>query len=150
MVTFRLYKKSDFENCIRLFEQNSPEFFAPNEKTEYSEYLNRAPKNYHLGFNKAELVAAFGFKIDKNEGRISWIMVSPLVHGSGVGSEIMKRIFYEANCKQVEIIHISASHKSEPFFSKFGAKEVKRIADGWGPEMHRVDMVLNLNSAKKY
>jgi hypothetical protein len=29
-----------------------------------------------------------------------------------------------------------------PFFARFGAVEARRTSDGWGPGMHRVDMVL--------
>ncbi|WP_242112849.1 hypothetical protein [Luteimonas aquatica] len=39
-------------------------------------------------------------------------------------------------------LHISASHKSAPFFARFGALETARVPDGWGPGMHRVEMRL--------
>jgi hypothetical protein len=29
---------------------------------------------------------------------------------------------------------------AEPFFSRFGARPVTHTPDGFGPEMHRVDM----------
>jgi hypothetical protein len=41
-------------------------------------------------------------------------------------------------------IDIAASHLSAPFFTRFGAKEVRCTKDGWGAGMHRVDMLLPL------
>ena len=39
-------------------------------------------------------------------------------------------------------VSIAASHKSAPFFARFGARIVETTPDGWGPGMHRVDMEL--------
>lgn len=37
-------------------------------------------------------------------------------------------------------IDIAASYLSASFFKKFGAIETNYIKDGWGANMHRVDM----------
>jgi hypothetical protein len=42
------------------------------------------------------------------------------------------------------IVRISASHKSAPFFERFGAEPTSVTEDGWGPGMHRVQMELQL------
>ena len=44
----------------------------------------------------------------------------------------------------VNVIDIAASHLSAPFFAKFGAMIIKEIKDGWGLNMHRIDMELLL------
>ncbi|CCQ10838.1 hypothetical protein PALB_17120 [Pseudoalteromonas luteoviolacea B = ATCC 29581] len=44
----------------------------------------------------------------------------------------------------MKVIDIAASHLSAPFFEKFGEKTIKEITDGWGLDMHRVDMELLL------
>ncbi len=41
-------------------------------------------------------------------------------------------------------LHIAASHKSAPFFARFGAQETATTPNGWGRDMHRVDMELVL------
>ena len=52
-----------------------------------------------------------------------------------------KKMAKDSNMK---VIDIAASHLSAPFFEKFGAKTIKEITDGWGLDMHRVDMELLL------
>ena len=45
---------------------------------------------------------------------------------------------------RVPRLHIAASHRSAPFFARFGSQTVKTTPNGWGPGMDRVDMVLRL------
>ena len=42
------------------------------------------------------------------------------------------------------LIEIAASHKSAPFFAKFGATVTAHTVDGWGNGMDRIDMELLL------
>jgi hypothetical protein len=42
------------------------------------------------------------------------------------------------------MLDVAASQHSAPFFARFGARELARTDDGWGPGMHRVDMELPL------
>jgi hypothetical protein len=43
-------------------------------------------------------------------------------------------------------IRIAASHRSAPFFARFGAETVRETPDGWGPGMHRIDMELTVHA----
>ena len=83
--------------------------------------------------------------------RLNWILLVPAVQGVGVGSAIMRRVMTAARSRFEEtgtagpagpVVDIAASHRSAPFFARFGAVEVRRTPDGWGPGMHRVDMLL--------
>jgi hypothetical protein len=42
-------------------------------------------------------------------------------------------------------VKIAASHLSAPFFAKFGAVPLRTTDDGWGPGMHRVDMIWHVD-----
>lgn len=145
-ITFRNYSASDYDGCCALFEQNCPEFFAENERDEYQAFLASLPQAYEMVFLGGSLVAAFGFESDANSGRgrVFWIMVSPSAQGTGVGSRMMNRVIERARSERVVKIDIAASHMSAPFFTKFGASEVKVTRDGWGAGMHRVDMELSV------
>ena len=59
-----------------------------------------------------------------------------------MGSRIMARVLDTLRTSRVPQLHIAASHKSAPFFAKFGAQELATVVDGFGPAMHRVDMIL--------
>ena len=147
-LTFRSYCPSDLNGCLALFDQNCPEFFAVNERLEYETYLASCPSDYMVGQSDTSLVAAFGLTLesgsDPRRCRVNWIMVSPSVHGSGVGSKMMGHVVAIGKEKKVSIIDIAASHLSSPFFAKFGAKVVNTTKDGWGAGMHRIDMALSL------
>jgi len=41
IITFRTYRDADREACTSIFDANCPAFFAPNERQEYEEFLER-------------------------------------------------------------------------------------------------------------
>ncbi len=47
-VTFRPYNASDRQACIDIFDANCPEYFAPNERQEFDEFLDSAPQDYEI------------------------------------------------------------------------------------------------------
>lgn len=91
-------------------------------------------------------MAVFGLDIDPkiNRARITWIMTSPRVQANGIGTAMMSYAKKMAKDSNIKVIDIAASRLSAPFFEKFGAKTIKEITDGWGLDMHRVDMELLL------
>ena len=73
-------------------------------------------------------------------------MLNPRFHGVGAGRAIMGRVAALAASEGLEAVEIAASHKSAPFFAKFGAVTATVTENGWGAGMHRVDMRLPLRS----
>lgn len=129
--------------CLKLFDLNCPDFFAPNERSDYERFLDISPNGYWVvRLDDQAVVAAFGFRVQKKTGRglISWIMVSPEASNKGIGSEMMAWVRHKALQQNASIIDIAASHLSAPFFSRFGAVEIETLPNGWGPDMHRVNM----------
>ena len=55
--------------------------------------------------------------------------------------DFVKKVAIE---KKLTAIDIAASHLSASFFKKFGAIELNKIPNGWGENMHRIDMEMNL------
>jgi diadenosine tetraphosphate (Ap4A) HIT family hydrolase len=74
-------------------------------------------------------------------------MVARDVQGGGVGRAIMADVMRHATALGAQWVDIAASHKSAPFFARFGAREQSRTLDGWGLGMHRVDMELPVPQA---
>ena len=90
-------------------------------------------------------MGAFGvFDRDTDAKDLNWILLDPKSQGQGIGSTIMTHVSRSASVSGARVVHIAASHKSAPFFAKFGARKVLVTDDGWGPDMHRVDMELSL------
>ncbi|HKB58202.1 MAG TPA: GNAT family N-acetyltransferase [Lacunisphaera sp.] len=139
---FRPYQPADLAACLALFDGNCPEFFAPNERADYVEFLAPVPAGYEVCLLGKKIVGAFGVLREAHGLSLRWIHVSPDAQGRGLGRTIMARVVAAVRAHGGEPLHIAASQKSAPFFSKFGAKEVRRTPDGWGPGMHRVDLLL--------
>ena len=140
---FRRYLADDRERCLQLFDLNCPVSFAPNERVDDERFLNDALEKYELCQIDGEIVGGYGLYPD-GPGRLAvrWITVSPKTQGQGIGSAMMTRIIGILRQSGGATLRIAASHKTAPFFEKFGARERDRIPDGWGPRMHRVEMVL--------
>jgi GNAT superfamily N-acetyltransferase len=144
-VTFRSYSRTGREACLSLFDANCPEFFAPNERDDYATFLDTDPTGYELCIVTDQVAGAFGLiGTDTLRRRLNWIMLNPQFQGLGIGSAVMTRVTTLAIAAGLETVDIAASHKSAPFFAKFGAVTTGIIQDGWGPGMHRVDMALSI------
>lgn len=143
--TFRTYLSSDRESCLAIFDANTPKFFAVNERLDYSEFLDSVPERYEVCLSGDSVIAAFGLIGNEPKFKnLNWILISPQFQGSGVGSKLINRVVSIAHKEKLDYIKIAASHLSAPFFAKYGAKPVLEIKDGWGPDMHRIDMELHL------
>ena len=96
-------------------------------------------------FVAGPLVGAFGLMYDGARDRnLHWMLLEPSSQGLGIGAMIMERVILHASASGARVVNIAASHKSAPFFAKFGSTKVTVTANGWGPGLHRVDMVLKL------
>lgn len=146
-LTSSAFQPEDTGICMTLFQQNCPEYFAPNEQQDFAEYLLRQGNEYCLYKQNGTTVGACGYHLEKNArtARINWIMVAKPYYHSGAGSHIMRDMIARIRtCCEVQRIHISASQHSAPFFARFGATEEKTIKNGWGDGMHRIEMNITL------
>jgi GNAT superfamily N-acetyltransferase len=141
---FEPYSAADRASCLALFDDNCPEFFAENERRDYATFLDSSPAGYRVCRVDGQVVAAFGV-IDTGvpgRRRLNWILVARRAQRGGIGVAMMREAERVARDAGVHIVDIAASHRSSPFFARFGAHETGRIENGWGPGMHRVDMEL--------
>lgn len=142
-LTIRPYQPADREACLALFDENCPAYFAPNERADYVRFLAEKTAHYRVGLLGDRVVGAFGVLPDEPQGlALRWILLSPRMQRQGLGTQIMERVLELARAHGAESLYIGASHRSAPFFERFGARETARTPHGWGPEMHRVDMTL--------
>ncbi|MCH9651326.1 MAG: GNAT family N-acetyltransferase [Deltaproteobacteria bacterium] len=148
---FRPYTKSDLEECLALFDANCPEFFAPSERLDYEAFLALEPPGYKVVVAGDEMLGAFGFEAAANSsrGRLGWILVHPSAQRTGLGSQMLTEIRQEAEARSISVLDIAASHRSCTFFAHFGAVELQRTENGWGPGMHRVEMEWFLGEARE-
>ena len=145
-IVFRSYEQGLRQDCLNIFDANCPDFFSPLERTEYEKYLDDQANGYEVCLLGDKIVGAFGIWLESTENsRITWIMLDPDTQGTGIGAAMMNRALQRSRDTGASHLDIAASHLSASFFAKFGAKTIKETEDGWGPGMHRVDMVLELS-----
>lgn len=141
--TLRPYQPADRDACLVLFDENCPANFAPNEREDYVRFLAEKTAHYQVCLLGDRVVGAFGVLPDEPQGlALRWILLSPTVQGQGIGRTIMAQVIALVRARGASALYIGASHRSAPFFAKFGARETARTPHGWGPGMHRIDMVL--------
>ena len=144
-VLFRNYCGTDRQACLAVFDRNCPEFFSPNERTDYEVFLESAPSAYEVCEVDGRVVGAFGLLDDGiDEKRLNWILLDPQIQGIGIGQKIMERVLHIGRTTSMGQVNIAASQKSAPFFASFGATTTTTTIEGWGPGLDRVDMVLVL------
>ncbi|MGI2223987.1 GNAT family N-acetyltransferase [Shewanella frigidimarina] len=144
-ISFRFYARQDREACLNIFDDNCPEFFAPNERVDYADFLDSLPAEYEVSVLNGVIVGAYGLEGKEPEWRnLNWILISPKVQGIGIGSTFMNRVVSKGTAVNLTGIKIAASHLSAPFFAKYGALPIREIENGWGIGMHRIDMELTL------
>ena len=147
-INFIDYDQFYFADCLKLFDENCPQYFAENERQDYSRFLESEPIGYFVIKQGGNIIAAFGLIVSittkLKRARLSWILVSPCAQGKGTGLAMMHHVQQLAGKQGVGIIDIAASHLSAPFFWKFGAIKLAEHKDGWGEGMHRVDMELKV------
>lgn len=145
VTTFRDFTPADTSACLAIFDLNCPAFFAPEERADYADFLAGEPGTYELCLCGDRVAGAFGLiPGEAGRARLNWILRDPAVKGGRIGSAMMRRAIAKARELGAAHIDIAASHLSEPFFERFGARTVSRRKDGWGPGMHRHDMVLKM------
>ena len=86
-INFRPYRDADRQACTNIFDANCPEFFAPNERQGYEEFLERASGDYEVCEVDGKVLGAFGLFVDgDNIKALNWILLDPQTQGIGVGS----------------------------------------------------------------
>lgn len=142
----RAFRADDEAACLALFDVNCPEYFASNERTDYREFLAPVPAGYRVCVEGAQLIGAYGL-ILREPGRatLNWILIDPRRQRAGIGSALMGEALSTARAFGISRIDIAASHRSASFFASFGAIGGQVQPDGWGPGMHRIDMILEVS-----
>ncbi len=144
-VIFKDYEARDKTACLSLFDENCPEFFAPNEKADFEKFLDSEPDGYQLCISDGEIVGVFGVIPETDVScSIVWIMLGAKAQGKGVGTKMMRKALGRAKMLNAQKVHIATSHVAYKFFEKFGATIIKETTNGWGPDMHRIDMLITL------
>lgn len=139
----RAYLSSDKEAVLELIRLNTPQYFAPAEEADLSQYLEEDSKNYFVVEEDGKIIGAGGINFFPEEklARISWDLIHPDQQGRGLGSQITKyRIEKIKNSGQVKEIQVRTSQLVYSFYEKQGFSVSQVVKDFWAPGFHLYDM----------
>jgi len=141
----RPYRAADKAEVIRIFQLNTPTYFAVEEQTDLEGFLEKHADNYWLIEQEGQLVGCGGitFSTDKTEARIAWDFFSPAFQGLGLGKQLtLYRLEQIKKVKTVDQIIVRTSQLAYRFYAKFGFKTQEVKKDYWAPGLDLYAMAM--------
>lgn len=132
--TIKAYEPTDKEDVIHLIRSNTPEYFAPEEEAELSDYLDSERERYYVMIYDGKIVGCGGINFEENYtvGIISWDIFHPAYQGKGLGSKLLKyRINQLNSMTSIQKIIVRTSQLTNKFYEKQGFKLLDIKKDYW-------------------
>ncbi len=156
-VIIRSYLKSDRNECLKLFDLNCPRFFSRNERSSMELWLNGQDKGtitykssmadfYYVALHNYEVVGCEGFYIVSNQpaARLTWSVINPENQSQGLGTKLVSHCINQIESLFPSYrIELDTSQHTFAFFEKFGFQKTQITENGYGPGLHRYDMIKN-------
>ncbi len=149
-IVCRPYISEDFFACLAIFDSNVPTFFAPEERSDFCQFLGRtnAKDSFYLVLTRKDSVIACGGLIaetDKRHASLAWGMVDRALHGQGVGSRLTQaRLALAQATPNITELVLATSQHTCGFYEGFGFTVSKVTPDGFASGLDRWDMILQL------
>ena len=142
------YTPQDRLACLGIFDGNTPEFFAPSERTEFAAFLDAATENYLVLESANGVIIGCGGYYVKSAGGIAglaWGMVARAWHKRGFGRVLLEaRLLLLRRSPDAALVRVSTSQHSRGFFERCGFRAVRVVPDGYAPGIDRVELDLAL------
>lgn len=145
----RRYQGADQAVCLAIFDGLVPQFFAPEERAEFAEFLGDCAQGvapYLVVLRAGQVMACGGCALRGAWARLTWGMVAREVQGTGLGRDLTAaRLDILRATAGVEAVEIETSQHSAGFYQRFGFKVMRVLANGFGPGLDRWEMTLALD-----
>lgn len=144
--TIRKYCKRDKDACIRLFDANTPPYFAPNEACSFARFLDSPSGSYFVAEVEHVVVGCGGWELlyVPSSAALNWGMIDPALHGRRLGTALLEYRLTALAELGVRTVRISTSRLVSEFFKKAGFFETQVITNGHGMGLDDVKMELSL------
>lgn len=133
-ITIRKYNKADKSTLLELLKLNTPSHFAPEEMTDFIEYLDHEIEYYFVVLLQNKIVGSGGinFSDDQSIGKISWDIIDPNYHGRKIGTFLMKhRIDLLRSLPHIRKVTVRTSQLAYKFYEKQGFEITEIVTDYW-------------------
>jgi len=133
-MNIRQYHTTDKAQLIELFQLNSPDYFSPDEKNDFINYLSNEVEQYFVMELGTKIIGSGGINFSENEqiGKISWDLFHPHYQKQGLGTALLKhRINILQSIPSVQSIIVRTSQQAHLFYQKNGFKTKDIVKDYW-------------------
>ncbi|MFF1946071.1 GNAT family N-acetyltransferase [Rhodococcus qingshengii] len=136
------YRNSDYADCLEIIRGNTPDFFAPEEISEFEEFLTELRSSYYVVEVDGTIVACGGWSLRPDgSASLCWGMVKRSEHRKGIGSYLLdERLQLIRSEGSVSSVALVTSQHSQPFFERLGFDVVGIEPDGFSLGLDAVHM----------
>lgn len=146
-INIREYVPSDKEAVLKLIRLNIPQYFAPEEETDLSNYLDNEREYYYVLLSGMEIIGCGGINMadDGTRGKISWDIVHPDWQRRSLGSLLLKHRLNVLNSMGIKRIMVRTSQVAYQFYQKRGfvLKNIKKDYWAKGFDMYAMEYAVN-------
>lgn len=149
MIEWRPYKPQDQDDCLAVFNSNSPAHFLPEERGAYFSFLESPPGPYGVLVEDGKISACGGYAISAPHAAatLCWGMVERSAQGRGLGQLLLAlRVMEVAAHNEMERIVLSADLSARGFFLKHGFGVCEVVMGGYGPDKDMFLMDASISS----
>jgi predicted GNAT family N-acyltransferase len=149
-IVSRPYISDDFSACLAIFDSNVPNFFAPQERSDFCQFLasiNDTDRPYLVLTRNGSVIACGGLiaETDKRQAHLAWGMVDRAFHGQGLGTTLTQaRLALARATPDIAELMLATSQHTHGFYEGFGFTVSNVTADGFASGLDRWDMTLPL------
>lgn len=148
----RRYRPEDRAACLALFDSNTPSSFLPEERAQFTEFIDRMPGPYLVAEDAAgHLVACGGLATrDGITVNLCWGMVDAARQHEGIGRVLLRvRLAQACRMPGISAVGMNTSNETAPFFEREGLRTTLVTENYFRPGLHRHDMVCALDATSR-
>ncbi len=146
-INIREYVPSDKEAVLKLIRLNIPQYFAPEEEADLSQYLDNEREFYYVLLSGVEIIGCGGINMADNgtRGKISWDIIHPDWQGRSLGSLLLKYRINILMSMGINRITVRTSQLAYQFYQKRGfiLKSIKKDYWAKGLDMYFMEYTVN-------
>lgn len=143
----RLFTPLDVDACLALFDGNVPRFFGTHERADFADYLQQPARqmDYLVIERNGRVVACGGWAMDDAQtAAFCWGMVAHALHRQGLGRALAQTRLQQARARGARRVVLSTSQHTCDFYARLGFTVTQVVADGHGPGLDAVEMVMDM------
>lgn len=141
----RLYKVSDRNRCLEIFDSNYPKFFAAEEKILFANWLDKENREEYYILTVGDITIACGgiyFDTKENLAGLAWGMVHNAFHKQGYGRRLTAFRIVKLNEQFPGITHkVETSQHTFVFYELMGFKISAVIKNGFAVGLDKYVMI---------